>query len=167
MKLDISDGFYCIALNVDDIPKLGVAFPSPPGHEPLVAFPLALPMGWENSPPIFSAATETIADLTNLRIRSNIIPHHHHLDDAAEAILSLDPAPRSTTSDVIPRDPCHIQPHHLPTPTSTLTTSLPPHNVPQPSAEYAGCSYTPSMTYSDRLLLPIRQHNASRFPSKN
>jgi hypothetical protein len=30
IKLDISDGFYRIALNVDDIPKLGVAFPRPP-----------------------------------------------------------------------------------------------------------------------------------------
>jgi hypothetical protein len=113
MKLDISDGFYCIALNVDDIPKLGVAFPSPPGHEPLVAFPLVLPMEWKNSPPIFSAATETIADLTNLRIRSNIITHHHHLDNAAEAIVSLDPAPCSTTPDVIPRDPSLP---HTPTP---------------------------------------------------
>ena len=28
IKLDISDGFYRIALNVNDIPKLGVAFPS-------------------------------------------------------------------------------------------------------------------------------------------
>jgi hypothetical protein len=57
MKLNISDGFYCIALNVDDIPKLGVNFPSPPGHKPLIAFPLILPMGWKNSPPIFSTAT--------------------------------------------------------------------------------------------------------------
>ena len=68
MKLDISDGFYRIALNVNDIPKLGVAFPTPPGHEPLIAFPLVLPMGWKNSPPIFSTATKTIADLTNIRI---------------------------------------------------------------------------------------------------
>jgi hypothetical protein len=113
MKLDICDGFYRIALNVDDIPKLGVAFPSPPGHEPLVAFPLVLPMGWKNSPPIFSTATETIADLTNIRIRSNIIPQHHHLDNAAEAIVSPDPAPCNPTPYVIHRDPSLP---HSPTP---------------------------------------------------
>ncbi|KAL3816142.1 hypothetical protein ACHAXA_001629 [Cyclostephanos tholiformis] len=39
IKLDISDGFYRIALAVDDIPKLGVAFPTPTGDDPLVAFP--------------------------------------------------------------------------------------------------------------------------------
>ncbi len=68
MKLNIKDGFYRIALNVDNISKLGVAFPTPPGHKPLIAFPLVLPMGWKNSPPIFSTATKTIADLTNIRI---------------------------------------------------------------------------------------------------
>jgi len=45
LKLDISDGFYHIDLAIDDIPKLGVVFPNWPGEEPLVAFPLVLPMG--------------------------------------------------------------------------------------------------------------------------
>jgi hypothetical protein len=62
IKLDLSDGFYRIGLIVDDIPKLGVIFPTLPGEEPLIAFPLVLPMGWKNSPPIFCTATETIAD---------------------------------------------------------------------------------------------------------
>ena len=44
LKLDIADGFYRIALNIDDIPKLGVVFPSPEDEEPLVALPLVLPM---------------------------------------------------------------------------------------------------------------------------
>ena len=79
IKIDISDGFYRIALNIDDIPKLGVVFPTLPGEEPLVAFPLVLPMGWSNSPPIFSTATETIADLANERLTSNVdMPPHHH-----------------------------------------------------------------------------------------
>jgi hypothetical protein len=45
IKLDISDGFYQIGLNIDDIPKLGVVFPTLPGDKPLIAFPLVLPMG--------------------------------------------------------------------------------------------------------------------------
>ncbi len=65
INLDISDGFYRIGLNIDDIPKLGVVFPTLPGDEPLIAFPLVLPMGWTNSPLIFSIATKTIADIAN------------------------------------------------------------------------------------------------------
>ncbi len=65
IKLDISDGFYRIGLNIDDIPKLGVVFPMLPGDKPLILFPLILPMGWKNSPPIFSTATDTIADIAN------------------------------------------------------------------------------------------------------
>ena len=38
-KYDISDSFYRVDLNVDDIPKLGVAFPTVSGAKPLVAFP--------------------------------------------------------------------------------------------------------------------------------
>ena len=61
IKVDISDGFYHVDLNIDDIPKLGLIFPTADGEEPLIAFLMVLPMGWKNSPPIFSTATETIA----------------------------------------------------------------------------------------------------------
>jgi hypothetical protein len=86
MKLDISDGFYRITLNVDDIPKLGVAFPTAPGEDPLVAFPVVLPMGWKNSPPVFSTATETVADMVNARLKAQVPPRPHHLDELAESI---------------------------------------------------------------------------------
>jgi hypothetical protein len=65
IKLDISDSFYRIGLNIDDIPKLGVVFHTLPGDKPLIVFPLVLPMGWKNSPPIFLTATEAIADIAN------------------------------------------------------------------------------------------------------
>ncbi len=45
IKLDISDGFYRIGLNINDIPKLGVVFPTLPGDEPLIRFLLVLPTG--------------------------------------------------------------------------------------------------------------------------
>ena len=86
LKLDVSDGFYRVNLNIDDVPKLGVAFPTKPGEPQLVAFPLVLPMGWKNSPPVFSAATETIADLANQRIKKGASPPAHPLDEEAEAV---------------------------------------------------------------------------------
>ena len=49
IKLDISDGFYWIGLNIDDIPKLGVVFPTLLGEEPLIAFPLVLQIALPSS----------------------------------------------------------------------------------------------------------------------
>lgn len=100
IKVDISDGFYRIDLNVDDIPKLGVVFPTLEGEEPLIAFPLVLPMGWKNSPPIFCTATETIADLANARLRANVKPAEHPLDELAESIPSPSPLD-DTTSEAV------------------------------------------------------------------
>ena len=65
IKIDIADGFYRIWIRAHDIPKLGVVFPSLAGEEPLIAFPLVLPMGWTESPPYFCAATETATDIAN------------------------------------------------------------------------------------------------------
>jgi hypothetical protein len=50
-------------LHLADIPKLGVALPTSHGHSQLVAFPLALPMGWVESPPFFTTITVTPCDL--------------------------------------------------------------------------------------------------------
>jgi hypothetical protein len=76
LKIDISDGFYRIDLNPDNIPHLGMAFPTCDGTEPLVAFPLVLPMGWKNSPPAFTTTTETIADLANEALQGQLTPTH-------------------------------------------------------------------------------------------
>jgi hypothetical protein len=68
-KIDIADGFYRVWLQIGDVPKLGVALPTAPGSRPLVAFPLALPMGWILSPPYFTVLTETACDLANAIIQ--------------------------------------------------------------------------------------------------
>jgi hypothetical protein len=83
IKIDISDGFYRVQVRAEYIPKLGVSFPSLPNQEPVVAFPLALPMGWTESPPYFCAVTETIADVANERILKGRSPASHHLDRTA------------------------------------------------------------------------------------
>ena len=89
LKVDISDSFYRINLNIDNIPKLGLAFPAKKGEEQLIAFPLVLPMGWKNSPAIFSTATKTITDLANAHLQGGLTPPRHKLDDVAEAIPTV------------------------------------------------------------------------------
>lgn len=65
IKVDISDRFYRVALNINDIPKLAVAVPSLPHKPPLLAVPLTLLMGWMELPPYFCTAIGTVADLAN------------------------------------------------------------------------------------------------------
>ena len=64
-KVDLADGFYRVGLSHSSAPKLGIAFPKYSEEEQMVAIPLVLPMGWTESPPWFSAVTETIADVAN------------------------------------------------------------------------------------------------------
>jgi hypothetical protein len=84
-KVDISDGFYRVDVRPADIPQLGVVLPVVPGSEPLVAFPLVLPMGWKNSPPYFCAVTETITDVANVRNLHHEQPPSHRLDHLADS----------------------------------------------------------------------------------
>jgi hypothetical protein len=69
-KIDIADGFYRVWLQIADIRKLGVTLPTSSGQPLLVAFPLALPMGWVESPPYFTTLTETACDLANNELRA-------------------------------------------------------------------------------------------------
>ena len=91
MEVDICDGFYRVNLNIDDIPKLGVVFPTMPGRDSLIAFPLGLSMGWKNSPPIVSTATKTIADLANQRILVQTLPILYPLCERAKLVVLENP----------------------------------------------------------------------------
>ena len=87
-KTDLSNGFYCMDVNPDDAPNLGVVFPTNPGANPMVAVPFVLPMGWKNSPPTFSAAMETITNVANSRLRNpNYTPPPHRLDHMVAEVL--------------------------------------------------------------------------------
>ena len=95
LKADVSDGFYRIGLRPTDAPKLGLIFTSGKEEEQMVAIPLTLPMGWENSPPLFFTATETAADLSNKALRTHQPSKQHLLDIRAEAV-EPPPAPLIT-----------------------------------------------------------------------
>ncbi|KAI2494663.1 adenylate kinase [Fragilaria crotonensis] len=89
-KIDIADGFYRVWVQLRDILKLGVALPSAHGQAPLIAFPLALPMGWVESPPYFTALTETACDMANALLATQDVQlrHPHRL----EVMASTPPA---------------------------------------------------------------------------
>ena len=84
-KVDVADGFYRIWVLAEDAPKLAVLFPTRAGEPALVGIPMALPMGWKESPPHFSVATETIVDLANSAIvNPHVQPGVHRLDVISE-----------------------------------------------------------------------------------
>jgi hypothetical protein len=65
-KVDLSDAYMRIWLDIADLPKLAfVVPPHPSDPEPLIGFHLSLPMGYIESAPFFCASTETAADLIN------------------------------------------------------------------------------------------------------
>lgn len=76
IKKDLKDGYYRVDVNPDDAPALAVVLPAYPGLPPLVAIPLALTMGWINSPPIFCSVSETICDLANAAMYKRHAPPH-------------------------------------------------------------------------------------------
>ena len=89
IKVDITDGFYCVGLAPEDVPSLGVCLPPGPDGKTLVAFPLVLLMGWMESLPQFCAVTETVADLANtaLREKTQRLRTPHRLDQVLESTV--------------------------------------------------------------------------------
>ena len=114
-KIDLSDGFYRVRLRDMDIPTLGVAFPTGPGEIPLVAFPLALPMGWTESPPYFCSVTESLVDLINSYAYTAWAPPPHPLEHTASTPSPVD---QPLTVSAPP-------PTHTPVPRNHTTIELP------------------------------------------
>ena len=127
IKVDISDGFYRLCLSPTDIPKLAVVFPTLPGQQRLVALPLVLPMGWKNSPPIFSTATETIADIANQRLKDpSYKPSAHPLSTLANTI-------QPSTSPLAEHQ---YQPNQPSPPTSSQLINSSPPTTPSPTSHH-------------------------------
>jgi hypothetical protein len=112
IKVDISDGFYRIWLNLHDIPKLAVSLPPLLGEEPLLALPLVLPMGWTESPPNFCTATETVADVTNRRLVNHWIPPPHRLEELADSQPNKSPDTTATLTTKHTTTPPSTRPHN-------------------------------------------------------
>jgi hypothetical protein len=81
--------------------------------------PLVLPMGWKQSPPLFTAATEIVADLANGKLQAKASSPAHRLDDVSE----------STIQGEVP-DPATIAgPASLPAPMPPSSTRTQPRPV--------------------------------------
>ena len=71
LNSDVIDGFYRIALQSADGPKIGLVFPFDEQREDKSAILFTFPMGCKHSPPIFCMTTEKVMDLANTALRSN------------------------------------------------------------------------------------------------
>jgi hypothetical protein len=86
----------------------------------LIALPLALPMGWTQSPPAFCAVTETIADIANQRLhRFQRWPPPHRLERLSNVVEPDDgvDSPTSLPLDSPPGNPLLV---HLPRPLAAV-----------------------------------------------
>jgi hypothetical protein len=92
-KVDIADGFYRIAIRSNDVPKLAITFPTAEGEDPLVGLPLVLPMGWKQSPPLFTATTEMVADLANTKLKDMKPSVPRRLELLSETPIRFEPLP--------------------------------------------------------------------------
>ena len=111
LKVDLADGYYRMQLDSQSSPKLAVVFPSLPGEPPLVAIPTRIPMGWKNSPPLFCAATETVADVTNRLLLQNAQAAPHPLEHwAACRPATRIPSPPADPRSAVPV-PASPDPH--------------------------------------------------------
>jgi hypothetical protein len=106
-KVDISDGLYRIWLKAADIPKLGVLLPAEHGQAKLIGFAAVLPMGWKESPPVFTSATETVTDLVNYQIQHGTEQPPHRLDLKSESCSLAAPSRRQKHHPIQknPREP--------------------------------------------------------------
>jgi hypothetical protein len=96
-RVDDADGFYspCI-IHPAGIPELDVTFPTKPGDEPMVAFPLQLRMGFLSSSR--RAGSGRVAFLLMCRQGNCCGPRHvrRNCDPRRHAACLWEPAPYST-----------------------------------------------------------------------
>ena len=141
IKVDIADGFYRLFVSATTTAALGVVFPHHSDEEPLIAFPLVLPMGWVGSPPFFCALTETATDLANHRLQDPAwTPPRHRLSPLADAATNFKPVTRRPPRRPFTAATPHIaaSPPKEPEPTGPRLHNLyaaPPHSAAPPQKD--------------------------------
>jgi hypothetical protein len=113
-KLHIVDDFYVVWLLPDDIPQIGIVFPQSGDEEPLIGAPLALPMGWVNSPPYFAATIDTACDIANDKLNAAEFFPAHRLDEVAKSCPSVNPQDAASSIYLHSLLPCPLCRRPLP-----------------------------------------------------
>ena len=156
IKVDIADGFYRLFVAAPTVAALGVVFPHHPDEEPLVAFPLVLPMGWVGSPPFFCALTKTSTDLANRRLRDkHWKPKPHRLSPIADAATNFKPVSRRPS-------PLTCQPSGCPDAAALLHIGPPTHSC----HTLADCPHGVPPTHQGRPVLPTGPPVLGRHPPR-
>jgi hypothetical protein len=152
-KLDVADGFYRLGVNTRQALRLACLLPREQQEPQLVGIPLALPMGWVESPPYFCAATETVADLANSRLNLRQVPRHRLEDAALTPPVPVESATTNSTAPVSPAPPCHSN-------AATATCPAPP----SPTEPTASPAETPTTSPLESPPTPVQPAaNASRI----
>jgi hypothetical protein len=134
-KHDIKDGFYRLFLRAKDCPRLAIILPKCEGEEQLIAIPMSCTMGWVQSPPTFSAMSETVADLANANFsKSPRTAAPHRLEEAASRLDDLATVPQ-------PREPQDRAATARLAALCPLRSSPSPPDTPVPVARPSNCSY--------------------------
>ncbi|HEY9815755.1 MAG TPA: hypothetical protein V6D20_08145, partial [Candidatus Obscuribacterales bacterium] len=139
-KLDIKDGFWRMCVPEEDELQFCYVLPSlHPTEEIQLVVPAALQMGWTLSPPFFSAATETGADVASLLHQQPSLPPHpleHHMLEPINPSLLCSPS--------LPPHPLEQLMSKPVTPSLLCGPSLPPH----PPEQHMLKPITPSLLCS-------------------
>jgi hypothetical protein len=76
-KLDISDGFWRLIVQLADSFNFAYVLPQPDGEPIRIVVPSAVQMGWVESPPLFCTVTESARGLTQHLVEHQVpLPHH-------------------------------------------------------------------------------------------
>jgi hypothetical protein len=102
---------YPIWVQAADVPKLRVVLPVIEGQERLIGFLLVLPMGWKESQPVFTSATETLTDLANVAIKEGVVQQAHRLEVVAETASDITTSLNQLQSCSDPREWQHVHIH--------------------------------------------------------
>jgi hypothetical protein len=96
-KIDLSDGFWRMIVEQDEVWNFCYVMPDPPGAPIRIVVPSALQMGWAQSPAYFCAATETARDLIQGLVadKTELPPHcfEHYMHPAKSAKRSKNDSP--------------------------------------------------------------------------
>ena len=97
-KIDLSDGFWRMLVQEDDMWNFAYVMPDAPGTPTRIVVPSSLQMGWAESPAYFCAATETARDVIQGLVADTVeLPQHcfeeyMHPQKAAKRSKSDSPA---------------------------------------------------------------------------